>query len=139
MILSGEDAIKLKLIKRINSFDKYSNFLNIYEQQFTGLGCIPGCYKIKLKENYIGHVQATRKIPFGLQENLKKTLLEMESKNIISKVDYPTDFVNSLIIVEKPDGRLRLCIDPRQLNNQIMREHYTIPTLDDILYRLNGK
>lgn len=138
-IISGEDAESLNLIKRINSFEMYSDFLKKFEPQFTGLGCIPGHYKIKLKENFIGHVQANRKIPYGLQENLEKTLLDMENKNIISKVEYPTDFVNSLIIVEKPDGRIRLCIDPRQLNDQIMREHFTIPTLDDILYRLNGK
>lgn len=63
----------------------------------------------------------------------------MEKKGIISSVDYPTDFINSLIVVEKPDGRLCVCIDPRRLNEEIKREHYTIPTLDDILINLNVK
>lgn len=49
------------------------------------------------------------------------------------------EFVNSMIIVEKPGGSLRICIDPKHLNDQIMREHYKIPTSDDIISSLSNK
>ena len=53
----------------------------------------------------------------------------MENRGIISKVDYPTEFVNAMIVVEKSNGDLRICIDPRKLNEQIMREHFAIPLM----------
>ena len=62
----------------------------------------------------------------------------MEAKKVITKVDTPSDWVNSLVIVEKPDGTLRICLDPRELNKSIKREHYQIPTLEDIQAKLNG-
>lgn len=60
-IISGVDAESLCLIKRINSLESYDDFVNKYKEQFTGLGCIPGEYSIKLKDNYVGHIQANRK------------------------------------------------------------------------------
>ena len=36
--------------------------------------------------------------------------------NVIEKVNEPTDWVNSLVIAEKPNGKLRLCFDPKELN-----------------------
>ena len=44
-----------------------------------------------------------------------------------------------IIIVKCPlfhptgNGSLRICIDPRQLNKALKREHYKLPTLDDVL------
>lgn len=65
---------------------------------------------------------------------MKVKLSEMESRGIISKVDHPTEFVNAMIIVEKQNGDLRICMDPRQLNDQIMREHFVIPTADILIF-----
>ena len=44
--------------------------------------------------------------------------------------------MNYLVIVEKPDGKLRLCLDPRNLNKAIRREHYQLPTFDEISTRI---
>ena len=65
-------------------------------------------------------------------------MVEMEYENIIQKVDYPNDWVNSLVIVEKKGGGLRLCLDPRDLNKAIKREHYQLPTIEEIVSRLSG-
>ena len=54
-------------------------------------------------------------------------------------MDRPTDWVNSLVIAEKKDGNLRLCLDPRDLNKVIKREHYKIPTVEEIASTLTGK
>ena len=63
----------------------------------------------------------------------------MECDEIIAKFDKPTDWDNSLIIVEKKDGSLRLCLDPKDLNKVIRREHFQIPTFEDVVSRLGGK
>lgn len=152
-LLGLRDCLNFNLITRLNSFevtnillkdsvllpkdkkDIYSSF----KQLFEGIGCIPGLVDIKLKVNAIPVVQTQRKVPLALHNRLKAALDDLEQKNIISKVNYPTDWVNSLMIVEKPNGSLRLCLDPKPLNKYICREHYLIPKCDNILSRLVGK
>ena len=70
---------------------------------------------------------------------LQKTLEQMTEMGVISKVNKATDWVNSLVIVEKKDGSLRLRLDPKDLNKSIKREHYKPPTAETISSKLNGK
>jgi hypothetical protein len=42
------------------------------------------------------------------------------------------------VIVEKPNGQIRLCLDPRDLNKAIKRHHHPLPTVDEILAKLGG-
>ena len=37
-----------------------------------------------------------------------------------------------MVVNEKRSGRLRICIDPRDLNKAIRREHYQLPTQQEI-------
>ena len=48
----------------------------------------------------------------------------MKASNIIAKVDCPTPWVNSMVVVEKANGDLRICLDPKDLNMAVMREHH---------------
>ncbi|KAK2702360.1 hypothetical protein QYM36_019011 [Artemia franciscana] len=43
-----------------------------------------------------------------------------------------------MVMVEKKDGSIRLCIDPVDLNKSIKRPHYPIPTLDGVTSKLHG-
>jgi hypothetical protein len=61
----------------------------------------------------------------------------MEANGLIQKVDGPTAWVNSMVN-EKRSGKLRICIDPRDLNKAILREHYQLPTQQEITSRLTG-
>ena len=48
----------------------------------------------------------------------------------------PTPWVNSLAYRRKQNGRLRLCLAPKDLNAAIQREHHVTPTLEEILPKL---
>lgn len=54
---------------------------------------------------------------------------------MITKQDGPTDLVNSLVTVCKP-GKIRICMDPKDLNQHIKREHYHLVTVEEIIERL---
>jgi len=43
------------------------------------------------------------------------------------------------VIAEKKDGSLRLCLDPKQLDENIWREHFQIPTFEEVTTQLAGK
>jgi hypothetical protein len=62
----------------------------------------------------------------------------MEREGVIMKVAKPTDWVNSLVIREKPNARLCLCLDPKDLNEAIKRDHYPSPTLEELTPKLVG-
>ncbi|GBN38205.1 Transposon Ty3-G Gag-Pol polyprotein [Araneus ventricosus] len=96
-------------------------------------------YHITLKDNVIPVIHPPKRVPQALQTKLKETLDKLEKEKIVSKVNKPTDWVQNLVIVEKPNGNLRLCLDPRDLNKVIKREHYQIPSADDIISRLESK
>ncbi|GFU49686.1 retrovirus-related Pol polyprotein from transposon 297 [Nephila pilipes] len=82
-------------------------------------------------------IKVQNTIPQALQPKLKSTLNNLE-KGIVSKVNKPTDWVQSLVIVEKPNGNPRLCLD-NKLNKVIKRDHYQITCTDDIISRLEDK
>ena len=83
-------------------------------------------------------VHSPRRVPVALREPLKQELDTLIQQGIIAKVDRPTYWVNSWVYVTKPNGQLRLCLDPKDLNKAIKRPHQYTPTLDDVLPKLNG-
>ena len=48
----------------------------------------------------------------------------MEEIGVISRVSKPTEWVSSLAYSRKSSGRLRICLDPKDLNRAIKRPHY---------------
>ena len=69
---------------------------------------------------------------FTLQGKLEKEQEEMVRQGNIAPVEGHSDWVNELVIREKPNGSLRICLDPKDLNKAIKQEHHPVPTLDDI-------
>jgi hypothetical protein len=109
-----------------------------YDDVFTGLGRYPGMYHVTIKENAEPTIHAPRRVAPSLQTRLKAKLMDMEKKGVIRKIEQPTDWVNSLVIVEKKDGSLRLCLDPKDLNRNIKREYLQTPRFEDVLAQLQG-
>ena len=62
----------------------------------------------------------------------------MCDQGVIVPVDHPTDLANAMVAVQKKNtDNLRICIDPRPFNKAIKREHYYLPTIQQIT-RLSG-
>ncbi|KAJ6649974.1 hypothetical protein Bhyg_05217, partial [Pseudolycoriella hygida] len=137
-ILGLYTCVELEIVKRadidvISLPNSTESFLEQYKDVFTGCGKFPGEYKIYLKENSKPVVHYRKRIPHALLSPLKIELDKMLQDGIISSVDYPTDWVHNLQIHEKSNGKLRICLDPKPLNNCIKREHFLIPTIQDLM------
>ena len=114
--------------------------MEMYPECFNGtVGCFDDyTYQITLDPEVPPVVHALRRVPIQLKDKLQADLREMESQDIIGRVTRPTDWVNSLVIREKENGRLRLCLDPKDLNKAIKREHHPLPILEQITPKLTG-
>ena len=81
-------------------------------------------------------VALPRRVPVAMKPKLKKELARLEGLNIIEKVVEPTDWVSNLVIMTKTNGKTRVCIDPKPLNEALKREHYPLPVIEDVLPQL---
>ena len=112
--------------------------LDEFQDVFKGLGCVEGEYTIKLKANSHPTIQPQRNVPLRLMDKLKGTLNDLERKDIIAKVEEPVSWVSNLVIVEKANKTLRLCLDPPDLNEAIEKEDFKPPSFETISSTLNG-
>ncbi len=61
----------------------------------------------------------------------------MKRLGVISPVDEPRPWCHAMVVARKPNGKLRICIDPRTLNPHLEREQMMIPDIDSIIMDLN--
>ena len=102
-----------------------ARILNEYGDVFDGIGCFEGEYHITLDSAVPPVEHSQRRVPVALSEPLKQELDTLIQQGIIAKVERPPDWVNSCVCVTKPNGKLRLCLDPKDLNKAIKRPHQT--------------
>ena len=62
----------------------------------------------------------------------------MVDLDIIEPIEKATDWVNGIVVAEKPNEKLWICVDPRPLNNTIKREHLRLPTAEEIFPQISG-
>ena len=109
-----------------------------YPGQFDRIGNFPGQYHIVLSENAQPVIHAPRRCPVHLREELKEELESMEKEGVITKVAEPTDWVSSIVVAKRSNGKLRVCLDPKDLNKSIKRCHHQPPTAEEITHKLAG-
>ena len=132
---------RLKCVYTVNKqkvTSKEKELLENNKEVFEGLGCLPGEYKIRLQANATPVIHATRKVPVALKKRLKAELDRLCKLDVMEKTEGPTEWVQSLVIVEKPNGDLRLCMDPNDLNKVILREHRHLPHKSEIFAEMAG-
>ena len=78
-------------------------------------------------------VNGPRPIPIPMRSEVKKLLDDLEAKGVIEKVTTPTDWVHPMTCVRKSNGKLRLCVDLRQLNKHGERPVYPTRSPKDVV------
>lgn len=135
--ISTINDLKILKINQIKVNENLSEIIQENNDLFEGIGEIKiKPYQFKLKTNYKPHIAPIRQIPFQLVTPLKEELDSMVNDGIIAPITEPTEFVNPIVIVKKPNNKLRICLDPKNLNEAIQREHYKIPTFDELTQNL---
>ena len=117
------------------------DILSQYSGCFEGIGHFPGDpYKLHLKPEHKPAQHAPRKVPIHLEAAFKEEIESLVKQGILEELKEHTDWVNSCVIVEKDTGnhhspnhtvkkKLRICLDPRDLNEALERESHTIQDL----------
>ena len=111
------------------------DILETYSDVFSRIGKFPGePYKFQLKPNAKPARHAQRKVPIHLQDAFHEEIRNLEQLGILEETQDVTEWVNSFVIVEKKlpidssnshspghsvSKKLRICLDPRDLNEAL--------------------
>lgn len=140
-ILGLPSCVNMNLIKQVDNLTtstKPAISLPITDEIFGALGSLAQEQHLTLKEGAIPVVHAPRRVPEALKEPLKNELDRMLALGVIEKVEEPRDWVSSLVLTTKANGKLRVCLDPKDLNKALKRSHYQMPTAEEIFSKMGG-
>ena len=125
--------------------------LDGYFDNFTGIGKFSSApYRFQLKPNAKPMRHVPHKIPIHLQEVFHQEVLNLEQLGILEPVKEVTEWVNSFVTMEKKvpvdfnltgpsaQKKLRICLDPRDLNEALEGELYYTWTIEEILGKFHG-
>ena len=139
-LLGFEDCQSLHLKMPIPVLEVMNSLKNTFINQnidvFEGLGKFPDKIKLHVKSNAVPQAHPPRRVNIKIKDRLKGTLDEYERKGIIVKSNEPMEWVNHLVVVEKANKTLRICIDPKHLNNFLLRDYYEIPSLEQVRQKI---
>ena len=73
-----------------------------------------------------------------MRDEFQEEMYSMIKAGILTKLDknQATEWLNSFVVVRKPSGKLRVCLDPTDLNPNIICPVCNSNTLDDIVHKL---
>ena len=104
----------------------------LYPNSFDRLGSLKGAYNIRVDPTVKPATHARRKVPIESKEAIDKELDYLIEEEII------TPWVSSVTFPRKPNGEVRVCLDPSNLNKAIIREHHKPMTVEEIAHELAG-
>lgn len=138
-LLGLYSCLRLNLLKRLDNVEinkvvtcenEQDRFVDYYSSCFQGVGKFERPFRLQLKENFTPFACPSRRFPLFLKKKLENKLKEMEEEKIISRVNESREWINNIVVVEKAD-KIRVCIDPKHLNNALKKFHYPIPSLEE--------
>ena len=116
-----------------------AEILGTYAAQLGGIGTLPGGYKMKIDESATPVVLPPRRVPYMLKDKVKAELCRMEEMGIITKVGKPTEWVNPIVVVGKPNGDVCICLDPVDLTKAVKREHFPLKRVEEVAASMSAE
>lgn len=95
-------------------------------------------YYVKLALKDTSHFYfAPRRFAHSERLEIRKITNDLLQRGIIKVSTSP--YCSRIILVRKKNGRFRLCVDLRPLNDKIIKQRYPFPLIEDCLARLGDK
>ena len=105
---------------------------------FGDIGSLRKTHHISVKPEVTPTISPARRVPITLRDKLKSELDNMTKLDVIEPTSKPTKWVNLLVTVEKPNGKLRVCLDPRDLNKAMKQQHYKLTTSKELFSEMTS-
>ena len=128
------DGLSEKETKEIE--DLLTKHKDIFSTGETDIGhCTFVQHKINLTDE-IPFKQRHRRIPPAMIDEVRAHIEQLAACGIIRPSHSP--WASNVVLCRKKDGKLRMCVDYRQLNNRTWKDSYALPRIEEILDTLSG-
>ncbi|UYV62655.1 K02A2.6-like, partial [Cordylochernes scorpioides] len=143
-LITGDTCEKLEILKRINQInshemilhDQTKKILEKFHEVFQGVGVINSECKMYTKPEYPPVRALPRRIPASLGNEVQSELEKMVKQGIITKIYHETEWSHPMVVVKKKSGQFRICLDPRKLNQALVRRHFQTPAPSELLHQI---
>ena len=78
-------------------------------------------------------------VPLHYRARVEAKLKQLEDQDILEQVTGPTPWLSRLLIADKPNGDIRLCVTMCKPNEALRRTHHPYPTSEEILEENGSK
>ena len=113
--------------------------MDAFKDVHTGLGTLGPPLHISMNPNVTPIQAHPHRCPVAKEAKASDAIRDLEKQGILKKVTEPTAWISNSVYREKPDGSIRVCIDPSQtINKAIEVPKYPIPTVDELLPKLSN-
>ena len=104
-----------------------------------GLGlCTKTKAHLQLRDGVQPNILTARPVPFSRIDAVEKELQWLEDLKIVTKVDY-SDWATPIVVVQKPNGKVRICGDYRATVNPCLHvQQHPIPRIEELFAKLQG-
>ena len=138
--LLGRPAIEaLAIVSVVEPILTLDNVVGKFPRLFEGLGKLKGNYSIKLQNNCQAYALTTpRRVAIPLLPKVEAELQRMLQLGVIEQVNQPTEWCSGMVVVPKPNGSVRICVDLTNLNKNVQRERHILPSVEQTLAQIGG-
>ena len=134
-LLGLRTCIEMKLVTVEE--ENFEVVARVEDEVFNGhLGTLPGIQHLQTRADALPVVMVNHRIPIAVCGKLKAELDRLVKLGVITPVEQPTPWLSQIVVALKKNGKMRICLDPHELNKVLLREHYTLPILDDVLHEM---
>ena len=119
-----------------DSYDLILRYEDIFSHDDNDIGLTSTVkHRIELNDN-TPFKQRHRRIPPAMFDEVRNHLQQLLTSGIIRRSKSP--WTSNIVLCRKKDGKLRMCVDYRQLNQRTIKDSYALPRIDEILDALLG-
>lgn len=94
-------------------------------------------HRIKLKPDAVPTRTSLRRLPLSVRGEVTAELQRLLQAGIIERTE-ASQWISPVVVVRKKSGEIRLCVDLRGPNSQLVTEVHPLPTVQELQTQLEG-
>ncbi len=124
----------------MHAFQQGAPELTEYKDLFdcSTIGKLPVVYHMHLDPSVHPTICAPIRPPLAIKDKIINKLDRITKLGVIKPVQKPTEWVSAMVAACEKDGNVRLCTDPVHLNKVLLRPHYPMKTVEQVIAAMPG-
>lgn len=113
---------------------KYTKLFETNEKLRSVKGFV---HKVKVNSNVRPKQQKLRRLPFSVRDTVSAELTKLEKMGVIEKIN-AAEWVSPIVVAYKKTGKVRICVDLREVNKAVIPDRFPLPKIDELLCELRN-